>query len=62
MNKDDITRREAQKMVNMGVYETVEEAWSEAEEICYQSDAYEIVEDYKRDLEYEEDREEDEED
>ena len=35
-----ITRREAEKLVAMGNYDTVHEAWSEAEAICEESDAY----------------------
>lgn len=57
MNRDDITRREARKMVSMGMYDTVEEAWAEAEAVCEDSDSYEILED----IDYEDDNQEEEE-
>ncbi len=48
MTYDDITRREAKKLIALGMYETIAEAWEEAEAICKETDAYEAVEEYNR--------------
>lgn len=45
MTRYDIIMREAQRLVRMGTYDDVEEAWSEAEAICEESDSFAILDD-----------------
>ncbi len=41
MSRNNITAREAQRLVSLGVYDDIDDAWEEAKAICEQSDRYE---------------------
>lgn len=47
--KKRIVMREAEKLVSWGEYETVEEAWGEAETICYECDYFECLYNFSKD-------------
>lgn len=40
MNRNDVIQKEAERMVSQGQFDTVEDAWDEAEAVCEGGDYY----------------------
>lgn len=45
--KDEITREEARKLVRLGLYRSVAEAWNEATILCEAGDKYDVLKQQK---------------
>lgn len=45
--KDEITREEARKLVRLGLYRSVAEAWNEATILCEAGEKYDVLKQQK---------------